>query len=62
MFTHVYAKIAKVAPKCSCKTCNYNTSNNYHYKKYLLTAKNKMFTHVDANVYGKIAKNPKIKP
>ena len=45
----VDAKIAKIATKYSCEKCNYNTSNHYDYNKHLLTAKHKMFTHVDAN-------------
>jgi len=55
----VDAKVAKVANKYSCETCNYITSNNYDYKKHLRTAKHKMFTHVDANVDDKSQKIPK---
>ena len=55
----VDAKVAKVANKYSCETCNYHTSNNYDYNKHLLTAKHKMFTNVDANVDDISQKNAK---
>ena len=59
MFTN---KTPKNSKKFICETCDFKCCNKQDYNRHLSTRKHEMFTHVDANVYGKIAKNPKIKP
>ena len=55
----VDAKIPKNPQKHSCDSCNYHTSSKKDFNKHLLTAKHKMFTHVDENDNDKSQKIPK---
>ena len=53
MFTN---KTPKNSKKFICETCDFKCCNKQDYNRHLSTRKHEMFTHVDANVYGKIAK------
>lgn len=56
MFTN---KVPKSSNECVCETCHYHTSRLSQYNRHILTAKHKMFTHVDTNVDNKVPKSSK---
>lgn len=55
----VDAKGSEGSKKYTCENCNYHTSRLSQFNRHLLTAKHKMFTHVDANVDDKSQKSSK---
>lgn len=56
MFTN---KVPKSSNEYVCETCDYHTSRLSQYNRHILTAKHKMFTHVDTNVDNKVPKSSK---
>ena len=56
MFTN---KVPKSSNEYVCETCDYHTSRLSQYNRHSLTAKHKMFTHVDTNVDNKVPKSSK---